>query len=69
MYKLAEGDLAVIEPQGYALKDWHGLRVRVLEGRYPVSGLVYVHPLSDRPDGYGRANFYWDEDDLRKLDG
>lgn len=66
---LAEGDLAVIEPQEASFRDWRGFKVRVLEEPELATGLVYVHPLSDRPDGYGRVNFYWVGSDLRKLDG
>lgn len=46
---------------------WRGFKAEVLEVRQSSLG-TWLKPLSERPDGHGRAEFYWDTDDLEIID-
>lgn len=53
------GDVLILHSK---TAEWEGFRAQVVEveallggGEYP-----YLRPLSDRPDGHGLSNFYWD---------
>jgi hypothetical protein len=53
-------------PMGRQADIWAGMECEVLREVMPgyAGPQVYLQPLSDRPDGCGRHDFYWEVDDL-----
>jgi hypothetical protein len=61
--------VTLIDSSGRMDKRWTGLECAVIDKiDGEVVGMVRLHPLSPRPDGFGFSNFWWPEEDVVRAD-
>lgn len=71
MAEFKPGDLVEIHSKDS--HKWNGFRARVAvppKGKEPLGGSpgsVWLEPLSNRPDGFGRAGFFWFTTEVKKV--